>query len=98
MLLETVIASGLLVLGLAVLGSQVQPADKSIQRMELQMRALMLAEMQLAHLDTGLIEINSIDDVEEEDFGPRYQSNGWRLTTDETRTENLFRLKLEILH
>lgn len=97
-LLETVVATGLLVLGLAVLGSQVHHADKSIRRMDLQMRALMLAEMQLAHLDTGLIEINSIDDVEEKDFGPRYPSYGWRLTTDETRTENLFRLTLEILH
>lgn len=97
-LLETVVATGLLTLGLAMLGSQVQQADTSIRRMELRLRALMLAEMQLAHMDTGLIELNSVDNIEEKDFGPRYPDYGWRLTTDETTTEDLYRLTLEVLY
>lgn len=97
-LLETVVATGLLTLGLAMLGSQVQQSDTSIRQMELRLRALMLAEMQLAHMDTGLIELNSVDDIEEEDFGPRYPDFGWRLITDETTTEDLYRLTLEVLY
>jgi len=97
-LLETVIATGLLVLGIAVLGAQIQTADRASHEMDLKIRALMLAQMQLAHLDTGLIEIDSIDEEQEEDFGPRYQNFAWRLITEETATEELFRLTLEVLY
>lgn len=97
-LLETVIATGLLILGLAVLGAEIQDSLYAVKRMKREMRALMLAEMQLAHLDTGLIELVSVDEIEEQDFGPRYPYWGWRMTTEETVTEELFQLRLEILY
>ncbi len=98
LLLETVIAVGMLVLGLTIIGGQIQTSNQAAQKMEMRMRAMALAEMQLAHLDTGLIEVDSIDEVEEEDFGPRFKDFGWRLITEETATEELFRLTLEILY
>jgi hypothetical protein len=97
-LLETVVATGLLVLGLAVIGAQVQDAYTSIRKMEQRTRAMMLAEVQLAELSLGLIELDSVDEVQEGEFGTRYPDWGWRLTLDETEIETLYQLKLEVLY
>lgn len=96
-LLETVIATGLLIVGLTVIGGQVQDAQTSVRKMERKLRAMMLAEQQLGELEMGLIEIDSVDEVEEEDFGPRYPDYAWRLTTEETSLEQMFLLELDIL-
>ena len=98
MLLETVIATGLLILGLGVIGAQVQDADTSIRKMQLRLRAMILAEATLAELDLGLVELDTIDEEQEEEFGPRYPDFGWRLTTEETAIEEMFLLKLEVLY
>lgn len=97
-LLETVIATGLLALGLAMIGAQVQESWSSVKLMDLRVRALMLAEMQLAHLDTGLIEIDTLDEVVEEEFGPQYPSYAWRMTIEETGLDDMYRLHVEVLH
>ncbi len=97
MLLETVIATGLLVLGLAVIGAQFQDSQMSIKKMERRIRAVELAEQQLAHLDLGLIELDSVDEVQEGDFGPRHPDYGWRMTTEPTAIDALYCLSLEIL-
>ncbi len=97
-LLETVMATGLLVVGLAVLGAQVQDAQTSVRKMERRIRAIMLAEQQLAELEMGLVELQSVDEVEEGDFGPRYPDYGWLLTTEETAIENMYLLQLDVLH
>ncbi|UCE60643.1 MAG: hypothetical protein JSU63_02610 [Phycisphaerales bacterium] len=97
LLLETTIATGLLIAGLAVIGAQVQQAESSVREMELQLRALMLAETKLAELDLGLVELDSVDPIQEEDFGPRYPDFGWRLITEETSIEQLYHLTFEVL-
>ncbi|MGD2107806.1 MAG: hypothetical protein PVI86_00310 [Phycisphaerae bacterium] len=97
-LLETVIATGLLVVGLAIIGAQVQDAQTTVRTMERQLRARMLAEHQLAELETGLIELESVDDIEEQDFGPRYPDWGWRLITEETGLEKMYLMRLDILY
>lgn len=97
-LLETVVATGLLVVGLAVLGAQVQNAQSSVRKMERRIRAIMLAEQQLAELEMGLVELQSVDEVEEGDFGPRHPDYGWLLTTEETAIENMYLLQLDVLH
>ena len=61
MLLETVVAAGMLVVGLAVIGSQFHDSQMAIRKMERRVRAFTLAEQQLAFLDLGLIELESID-------------------------------------
>ncbi|MHC4698263.1 MAG: hypothetical protein ACYTFA_16140 [Planctomycetota bacterium] len=98
LLLETTIATGLLIAGLAVIGAQVQQADTSIREMELRVRALMLAEMKLAELDLGLVELDSVDPIQEEDFGPRFPDFGWRLITEETSIDELYELQFEVLY
>lgn len=97
-LLETVVATGLLIVGLAVLGAQVQDAHTSVRKMERRMRAMMLTQQHLAELEMGLIELQSVDEIEEGDFGPRHPDYGWRLITEETAIENTYMLQLEILH
>ncbi len=97
-LLETVVATGLLIVGLAVIGAQVQDSQTSVRKMQRRIRAMMLAERQLALLDLGLVELDSVDEIEEGNFGPRYPNFGWMLTTEETSLENMYLLKLEIFH
>lgn len=96
-LLETVIGTGLLILGLAVIGSQFQDSDMAIKKMQRRVRAIELAEQQLAELDLGLVELDSVDEIQEEDFGPRFPDYGWRLTTEPTSIEGMFRLQLDVL-
>ena len=97
-LLETVIATGLLIVGLAVLGAQIQDSESAIRQMRLRLRAMTLAEQQLAELDLGLVELDSVDEVQEGDFWPRYPDYGWRLITEPTAIEGLFRFSVEILY
>jgi len=97
-LLETVIATGLLIVGLAVLGAQIQDSETAIRQMRLRLRAMTLAEQQLAELDLGLVELDTVDEVQEGDFGPRYPDFGWRLITEPTAIEGMFRLTVEVLY
>ncbi len=98
MLLETVVAAGMLVVALSIIGAQFHDSQMAIRRMERRVRALTLAEQQLAFLDLGLIELESIDEVEEGDFGPRFPDWGWRMRTEPTSVEGMFRLTVEVLH
>lgn len=97
-LLEVVIATGMLVVALAIIGAQVQDSGTAIRKMERRLAAVRLAEQQFAYLDMGLVELDSVDEVQEGDFGPRYPDWGWRLTTEPTSVDGMFRLKLEVLH
>jgi type II secretory pathway pseudopilin PulG len=97
-LLETVIATGLLIVGLGVVGAQLQDSNAAVRRMRLQTQAVLLAESQLAMLDLGLIELESADEVEEGDFGPRHPDWGWRLVTEPTAVDGLYRITLDVLH
>lgn len=97
-LLETVVATGLLIVGLAVLGAQVQDSHSALRKMERRIRAIILAEQQLAEVEMGLVDLTSVDEVMEGDFGPRFPDYGWLVTTDETAIENMYLLRLDILH
>jgi hypothetical protein len=97
-LLETVLATGLLITGLAVVGAQVQSADTTIRVMNRTIRAMMLAEQQMAELDMGLIQLDSLDEVEEGDFGPRHPDWGWLMTIEPTVVEQIYRLQLDVYY
>ncbi len=97
-LLETVIALGLLLVGLTVIGTQVQESYAAVHKMRLRLQAMQLAESQFAMLDLGLIELDSVDEVQEENFGTRYPNFAWRLTINETADEALYLLQLDILY
>jgi hypothetical protein len=97
-LLEVVIATGLLVVALAIIGGQIQDSGTAIHKMERRLEAARLAEQQFAFLDLGLVQLDSVDEVAEGDFGPRFPDWGWRLITEPTAVDGMFRLKLEVLH
>lgn len=98
LLLETVIATGLLILALAVIGVQVQKSHHAIRDMERDVRAIALAEQFLAEMDLGLVELDSLNDIEEGDFGPRFPDWGWRMIIEDTSIAQMFLLRIEILH
>jgi hypothetical protein len=95
-MLETVIATGLLIVGLGVIGAQLQDSNTAVHKMKLKTQAVMLAETQLAMLDLGLVQLDSVDEVQIGDFGSRYPDWGWRLITEPTAIEGLFRLTVEV--
>ncbi len=98
LLLETVVATGLLIVALAVIGGQVQKSDHAIKEMALQVRANTLAEQFLGEMDLGLVELDSLNNIERGDFGPRFPDWGWRMVTERTAIKNLFLLRIEILY
>lgn len=97
-LLETVLATGLLIVGLAVIGAQVQSAETSIHTMDQKVRAMDLAEQQMAQLDMGLVKLDSLEQVEKGDFGPRYPDWAWLMTTEKTAIDQMYRLRLDIYY
>jgi hypothetical protein len=98
LLLETVIATGLLILALAVIGIQVQKSHFAIRDMVRESRAIPLAEQFLAEMDLGLVELDSLNNVEEGDFGPRFPDWGWRMVIERTSIDDMFLLQIEILY
>lgn len=76
LLLEVVVAVGLLVMGMAVIGAQLQSATDRTYETNHMARVVFLAESKLAEMDTGLLEL----ELEQEDeFGNLFPFYGWRL-------------------
>jgi len=95
MLLEVVVAVGLLVLGMAVIGAQIQSSLLLTHETDRLARVVFLAESKIAELDTGLIEP---EQEIEEDFGRLFPAYAWRMTIEPTEEEELFLITLEILY
>lgn len=98
LLLETVLATGLLIVALAVIGGQMQKSHLAVKNMPRQFRANALAEQFLGEMDLGLVELDSLDDIEEGDFGPRFPDWGWRMVIERTAIDDLFLLEIDILY
>ena len=98
-LLEVVIAVALLLVGLTVIGAQINQSLDSSHRSEDLTRLMFLVESQLAELDTGLVNFEEeADNDVEGDFTTRFPDYGWRIRFDETATEELLTITLEILY
>ena len=95
MLLEVVLAVGLLVLGLSVIGAQMQRSYFRAHDTDTVARVVFLAESKLAEIDTGLIEPER---EIEEDFGRLFPQYAWRLTMEAAGLPELYFFELEILH
>jgi hypothetical protein len=96
MLLEVLVAIGLLVLGMAVIGGQVQTAADLTRETDHLARLVFLAESRLAEIDSGLVvpneEIGDETGVEvEEDFGRLFPQYASRVTIRPTATRNWWR-------
>ena len=99
LLMEVVIALGLLTLGLATIGIQIQTAYNTSRDTQRLLRAMHLAESKLAELDARLIEDvdSAIEDDLEEEFGRLFPDFAWRLRLEPTQTEELWLVQLDIL-
>jgi len=91
---------GLLVLGLATIGSQLQESFDTSVRMQRMLRSVNLMESKLAELDARLIPDieDAIQDDLEHEFGRLFPDYGWRLRIEPTQTPDLWLVKLEILY
>lgn len=97
LLMEVVVAVGILVVGLAFVAMQIQNSSRASQRAARSMRTLLLAESTLAEFDAGLI----IPDGEEteREYGPLFPDYGWRLLIEpHPNLPDLNQVTLEILH
>ncbi len=101
-LLEVVLALGLLVLGMTVIGAQVHQAFETSVKTALTMRGMMLAESRLAQLDSGMLELDpaliEAGEPIEEDFGRLFPAFATRVTVSETAVEELFQITLQMLY
>ncbi len=95
MLLEVVVAVGILAVGMAFIGMQIQYASRHARESERTMRTLLLAESKLTELDAGLIVP---EEKLEATFGAVFPDYGWRLEMKPTATPELNHLTLEILY
>ncbi len=103
MLLEVVVAVGLLVLGLAVIGAQLQSATEMTYEADHLSRLIFLAETRLAELDSGLVTLpEQMDDAQpievEADFGRYFPQYASRVTIEPTADPELVAVQLDILY
>jgi hypothetical protein len=103
MLLEVVVAVALLVLGMAVIGAQLQSAGETTYESDHLSRLVFLAESKFAELDSGLVvpneEIGGESGVEiEEDFGRLFPQYASRVTLKPTATPDLVFVQLDIFY
>ncbi len=99
LLLEIVLSIALLLMGMTYIGTQMQKSQESSRRGDDLTRVLMLAETKMAELDTGLVSVDEEADEEVEgDFTLRFPNYGWRFRIQETATEGLWAIALDILY
>jgi len=95
-LLEVVVACGLLVFGLAAVGFQITTALDAARSAELGTRALMLADIKLAEVRAAVLRPKRSDDELKGDFGILYPGYTWRITVEPTEIDEFFMITLEI--
>ncbi len=95
-LLEVVVALGLLIAGLALVGMQINQGLQAARECDLRTRAMMLVDTKFAELLSGVLKPERDDDVLVGDFGVVYPGFGWMMEFEETETENLLAVTLTI--
>ncbi len=100
LLLEVILALGLLVVGLATIGMQIQRSWDTAVDGHRQLRAMHLAQSTLDEIDAGLIiDVDSAVEKDlEKEFGRLFPRFGWRLRIEPTQTADLWLLRLQILY
>ena len=101
-LLEVVIAFGLLAIGMAIIGTQIHESYLTTNDNELKFEAMMLADSRMAQIDSLAVEFGpaQIEAGEpiEEDFGRMFPAYASRLFIGPTSIADLNSLRLEILY
>lgn len=97
MLLEVIIALGLLVFGMVMIGLQINAGLDAARHTNLRTRAIMLADTKLSELQAGFVEIDPMDEEVKGDFGITYPGFTWRITLEEsTDIDELYKVRMEI--
>lgn len=95
-LLEVLIALALLVAGLAVVGAQMQSGLQAAYESDMATRAVLLADTKMAELRAGVLEPERVDDILKGDFGITYPGYTWVMRFDETESDGLMSVELQI--
>jgi uncharacterized membrane protein YgcG len=93
-LMEILVALAVLILGMTVIGAQLNQSWKSARTTERDYTAILLAETKMAEFDTGLI----IQDEEVEgDWGALFPRFAWRIIIEPSGVDNLLAVTIQIL-
>lgn len=95
-LLEVILALGLLVAGMAMVGFQVNTALSMARAADLRTRAMMLVDAKMAELDAGVLLPTWIGDELKGYFGIEYPGYSWRMRIKPAEIQNLYLVTLEI--
>lgn len=96
MLLEVVVALGLLVFGLAVVGLQIDTGLKIAKTNRLYTQAMMLVDSKLSEVEAGVIQPDMLEREVKGDFGIIYPGFTWRIEIEPTEIEGFYMAKIEI--
>lgn len=94
MLLEVVLAIGILAGGLALIGGQINGSYVTNHESGVLTDAIFLAEAKMAEIDSGLI---TFEEEAEGDFGAGFPGFGWRILIEPMDIQDLFQIEVQIL-
>lgn len=95
-LLEVVLATGILFVGMSVIGLQVVNGLQVARNVESTLEATLLVDTLLAEMDAGAVVPESSDDLIEGDFGIRAPGYAWRILIEPADVDDLLMLTFQI--
>ncbi|NLE57763.1 MAG: hypothetical protein GX616_05335, partial [Planctomycetes bacterium] len=98
MLLEVIVALGLLVFGLAIVALQIDSGLKIAKSNRLYTQAMMLVDSKLAEVEAGVIQPDMLEQEVKGDFGILYPGFTWRIEIEPTEIDGFYMAKIEIGH
>ena len=96
LLLEALVSLALLVFGMAYVGLQISNGMRMAREAEIGTKAVMLADTKLAELRAGVLRPEKNDDELRGDFGSLCPGYTWRVKVEQTETDGLLALRLDI--
>ncbi|HSW44313.1 MAG TPA: type II secretion system protein [Phycisphaerae bacterium] len=98
MLLEVLVSIGILVFGMAVVGTQISSALQTARSVNIDTQAMMLADTLLAELAGGMIRMDINDDEIKGNFLNQAPGFTWRIGIERSSSDNLYMLTVEIAY
>jgi hypothetical protein len=96
MLLEVIVALGLLVFGMVMVALQIDSGLKVARSNDLQTRAMMLVDSKLNEIESGIIQPNEAQGEMKGDFGILYPGYTWMIKIDPTDIEGFYMATITI--
>ncbi len=96
MLLEVIVALGILVFGLAMVGLQINSGLQVAQKNRLYTQAAMLVDSKLDEVEAGVVQPDLIEQEVKGDFGILYPGYTWRVEIHPTEIEDFYMAEIQI--